>query len=168
MGVDEHREQARTIRTVRYAQLTITDSRIEGEDRSGRVITSLLNEAGHVRVAYQLLPNEVSRIRAAVEELLAEELDVIVTTGGTGLGRRDQTVEAVSPFLEKEVTGFGELFRNLSYAEIGPAAFLSRALCGVARGKILVCLPGSEGAVRLALAKLLVPELLHLVSQVRR
>ncbi len=168
MGVAEHREQAQKVRTVRYAQLTITDSRTEVEDGSGRVITSLLNEAGHEQVAYHLLPNEVSRIRAAVEELLTHEVDLIVMTGGTGLGRKDQTVEAISPLLEKEVTGFGELFRNLSYAEIGPAAFLSRALCGVVRGKIVVCLPGSEGAVRLALAKLLVPELLHLVSQVRR
>jgi molybdenum cofactor biosynthesis protein B len=92
----------------------------------------------------------------------------LVTTGGTGAGRRDLTIETLTPWVEKELPGFGELFRRLSFDEIGNAAMLSRAMCGVSRGKVICCLPGSEAAVRLALTRLLLPELPHLIWVARR
>ncbi len=163
MGVREHQDQAAGIGPIRYAQLTISDSRSVEEDRSGRLIQRLLNEAGHELVHYLLLPNDAARIQEEVKRLLGTDIDLLVTTGGTGLSPRDVTIEAIEPLLVKTLPGFGELFRSLSYAEVGTSAFMSRALLGVAGRKIVVCLPGSEGAVRLAVTKLLIPELRHLV-----
>ena len=164
MGVEEHKHQAgRAVGRIRYAQLTISDSREASEDGSGRLIQRLLNEAGHQLVEYLLLKNDFATTQEEVKRLLKADLDLIVTTGGTGVGRKDLTIEAVEPLMEKVLPGFGELFRVLSYAEVGSSAFLSRALLGTAGGKVVVCLPGSEGAVQLALTKLLIPELKHLV-----
>jgi len=163
VGVKEHKHQAAGIGTIRYAQLTISDSRSIEEDRSGRLIQQLLNEAGHELADYLLLPNDAAKIQAEVKRLLGVDVDLLVTTGGTGLSPRDVTIEAIEPLLEKTLPGFGELFRSLSYAEVGTSALMSRALLGVAERKVVVCLPGSEGAVRLAVAKLLIPELRHLV-----
>lgn len=169
MGVEEHRHQARGVGPVGYALLTVSDSRTEATDESGRVARQLLNEAGHVEQSYRLLKNDPEAVRAEVGRLLLDgAVGFIVTTGGTGLGRRDLTIEAVRPLLDKELPGFGELFRSLSHAEIGSAALMSRALGGVSRGKIVACLPGSAGAVRLALSKLLIPELRHLVREATR
>jgi molybdopterin adenylyltransferase len=111
-------------------------------------------------------PGEV--IRVVSDHLSRNDVQVIITTGGTGLTSRDSTYEAVSELIEKRLEGFGELFRMLSYQEIGAAAMLSRASAGVARGKVIVSLPGSEAAVRLAMSKLLIPELGHLVQQVTK
>lgn len=163
MGVEEHKHQAKVVGRIRYAQLTISDSREASEDGSGQLIQRLLNEAGHQLVEYLLLKNDFATIQEEVKRLLRADLELIVTTGGTGVGRKDLTIEALEPLMEKVLTGFGELFRVLSYAEVGSSAFLSRALLGTAGGKVVVCLPGSEGAVQLALTKLLIPELKHLV-----
>lgn len=163
MGVEEHKHQAKVVGRIRYAQLTISDSREASEDGSGQLIQRLLNEAGHQLVEYLLLKNDFATIQEEVKRLLRADLELIVTTGGTGVGRKDLTIEALEPLMEKVLTGFGELFRVLSYAEVGSSAFLSRALLGTAEGKVVVCLPGSEGAVQLALTKLLIPELKHLV-----
>lgn len=164
MGIEEHKHQAgRAVGRIRYAQLTISDSREVLEDGSGRLIQRLLNEAGYQRVEYLLLKNDFTAIQEEVKRLLQADLELIVTTGGTGIGRKDLTIEAIEPLLEKTLPGFGELFRAFSYAEVGSAAFLSRALLGTAGGKVVVCLPGSEGAVQLALTKLLIPELPHLI-----
>jgi len=163
MGVPDHRASARTVRSVAYAVLTVSDSRTETTDDSGRLIQQLFNEAGHRLVDYELVKNDPWRIRAAVYRFLQGTGQCLVVTGGTGAGQRDLTVETVAPMLEKTLPGFGELFRWLSYAEIGGAAMLSRTVCGLTCGRVICCLPGSEAAVRLGLSKLLLPELPHLI-----
>jgi molybdenum cofactor biosynthesis protein B len=168
MGVHDHRAESAKVGPIRYARLSITDSRKAEDDHSGRVIESLLNEAGHSQVASMILKNDPKGLKEVVRKLCEEDVDLIVMTGGTGLSRKDQTIEAIHPLLDKVLPGFGELFRNLSFQEVGSAALMSRALCGTAKGKVIVCLPGSEHAVRLALTKLLIPEAKHLVWQAAR
>jgi molybdenum cofactor biosynthesis protein B len=163
VGAPDHRAAARTVQKVLYAVLTVTDSRTEATDESGRLIRSLFDGSGHVWADYELVRNAPQAIQAAVRRFLQGPALCLITTGGTGVGRRDLTIETVTPFVEKVLPGFGELFRQLSYEEIGSAAMLSRALCGVSRGKVICCLPGSEAAVRLGLSRLLLPELPHLV-----
>jgi molybdenum cofactor biosynthesis protein B len=148
---------------VEYAVLTVSDTRTEVTDESGRLIQQLFNEAGHRLVDYEVVRNEPWRIQAVLRRFLQGPANCVVVTGGTGVGRRDLTIEAVTPVLDKVVPGFGELFRWLGYGEIGSAAMLSRAVCGVSREKLVCCLPGSEAAVRLGLSKLLLPELPHLL-----
>jgi molybdenum cofactor biosynthesis protein B len=126
----------------------------------------LLTAAGHLVTGRTIVKDDPSLVRSVVErELAIVDVQVIITTGGTGISSRDSTFEAVQALLQKRLDGFGELFRMLSFQEIGPAAMLSRATAGLAFGKIIVALPGSEAAVRLALEKLLLPELGHLVQQ---
>lgn len=163
MGATDHRIQARDVGPVGYVVLTVSDSRTEATDDSGRLIQRLLNEAGHRMEDYELVRNAPRVIAAAVRRFLQGGAQCLVVTGGTGVGRKDLTIETVTPFLEKVLPGFGELFRRLSHGEIGSAAMLSRAACGVSRGKVICCLPGSEAAVRLGLSQLLIPELSHLV-----
>ena len=113
-----------------------------------------------------IVPDEPERIRAVLDSKLTDpSVQVVITTGGTGISPRDGTYEIVTHMLDKRIEGFGELFRALSYEEIGPAAMLSRACAGTARGKVLICMPGSENAVRLAMTKLILPELGHLVRE---
>ena len=141
--------------------LTASDSRSAETDESGRLIRDLLTAAGH-RVEYSaVLPDDPALIRKALLDNL-QGLDAIIVNGGTGIAARDSAIEAVRPLLDKELEGFGELFRYLSYQQIGSAAFLSRALAGIAAGKIVVSLPGSPAACRLAMEKLLIPELGHM------
>lgn len=163
MGAPDHRAAAQTVQQVPYAVLTVSDTRTEATDDSGRLIRALFGEAGHALADYELVRNVPRDIQAAVRRFLQGPASCLVTTGGTGAGRRDLTIETVAPFVDKLLPGFGELFRWLSYAEIGSAAMLSRALCGVSRGKVICCLPGSEAAVRLGLSRLLLPELPHLI-----
>jgi molybdenum cofactor biosynthesis protein B len=167
MSVSDHRRTAPA--AVRCAVVTISDTRTEATDTSGRAIADLLASAGHHVAARSLVPDDAARVRATLEDLLARaDLDAILTTGGTGITSRDGTYEVVESLIDKFLDGFGELFRMLSYADIGPAAMLSRACAGLARGKILVSMPGSEAAVRLAMEKLVLPELGHLVREARR
>jgi len=144
--------------------ITVSDSRVEATDTSGKLIRDLLQQAGHDVAYYEIMPDEPKLITAAVTAHRSE-LDVIVINGGTGISPRDQTYEAVKGLLDKELDGFGELFRMLSYQEIGSAAFLSRAVAGISAGKIVVSLPGSTAACRLGLEKLLLPELGHMANQ---
>lgn len=169
-GVREHREKAEGLESLRGAIVTVSDTRTEATDESGKRIRQLLEEAGHIVVSYRLLPNDQQAVTEHVQSLLSTEVDVILLTGGTGLGRKDRTVEAVRGLLERELPGFGELFRLLSYQEqVGTAAILSRALCGsTAGGKIIVALPGSRAAVDLALTRILLPELRHMIYEIRR
>lgn len=141
--------------------LTASDSRNVETDESGRIIRDLLTAAGHRVEHYEVLPDDPGRIRKALLDNL-QNLDAIIVNGGTGIAARDSTIEAVRPLLDKELEGFGELFRYLSYQQIGSAAFLSRALAGIAAGKIVASLPGSPDACRLAMEKLLIPELGHM------
>ena len=149
--------------------LTVSDSRTEATDTSGRAIADLLAGAGHRVVGRAIVKDEPGDVVRHVSEQLSNgDVQVIITTGGTGLTSRDSTYEAIAELIEKRLEGFGELFRMLSYHDIGPAAMLSRASAGVARGKVIVSLPGAEAAVRLAMSELLIPELGHLVQQVSR
>jgi len=163
VGAPDHRAAARTVQTVPYAVLTVSDSRTEATDDSGRLVRALFDAAGHPLAGYELVKNAPGDIQAAVRRFLQGSAACLVTAGGTGAGRRDLTIETVTPFVDKVLPGFGELFRQLSYEEIGSAAMLSRALCGVSRGKVICCLPGSEAAVHLGVSRLLLPELPHLV-----
>lgn len=151
--------------SVRVAVLTVSDTRSEATDTSGAAIVALLEQAGHQVTARALVRDEPADVTAFVAAQLRGTAQVIITTGGTGLTSRDSTYEAITEMLEKRLDGFGELFRMLSYADIGPAAMMSRACAGLARGRVVIALPGSEGAVRLAMTKLVLPELGHLVQQ---
>jgi len=163
-----HEHHARHRRSVGCAVVTVSDTRTEADDASGARMRALLEQAGHRVVAYAILPDEPLRIRARVEELLAmPEIDAVLVNGGTGLAPRDTTYEALAGLLDKRLDGFGELFRMLSYQEVGAAAMLSRAAAGVALGKLLASLPGAPGAVELGMARLLVPELAHMVDLLR-
>ena len=141
--------------------ITASDTRHAASDESGRLIREMLEGAGHRVTHYEVLPDTPERIAEVVRERL-RDLDGIIVNGGTGIAPRDSTIEALRPLIDKELDGFGELFRALSYQEIGSAALLSRALAGISCGKILVALPGSPGACRLAMEKLLLPELGHM------
>ena len=167
MSEAEHKAQAP--QSVRCFVVTVSDTRTEDTDTSGRAIVELLAKAGHAVVGRAILKDDPALVRSAVERQLATTKEtgpqIIITTGGTGITSRDATFEAVDAMLDKRLDGFGELFRMLSYEQIGPAAMMSRATAGLAAGRIIVSLPGSEAAVRLAMEKLLLPELGHLVQQ---
>ncbi len=155
--------------SVRCYVLTISDTRTTATDTSARAIAELLEASGHDVAGRAIVKDDPDAIRAAIAAQLDESTArVIITTGGTGITSRDSTYEVVSRLLEKRLEGFGELFRMLSYQEIGAAAMMSRACAGTARGKIIVSLPGSENAVRLGMTKLLIPELGHLVRELSR
>jgi molybdenum cofactor biosynthesis protein B len=163
----EHRAQGPDI--VRCFVLTVSDTRTPETDTSGRAIADLLSHAGHTVAGRALVKDEPHEVRASIErELTSRAVDAIITTGGTGITSRDSTYEAVVGLLDKRLDGFGELFRMLSYQDIGAAAMMSRATAGLARGRIVIVLPGSENAVRLAMEKLILPELRHMVQQGRR
>jgi molybdenum cofactor biosynthesis protein B len=168
MGAHDHRQKAKSEARGRCAVLTVSDSKTADTDTSGKAAAEILRAAGHEVIRHEFVPNDLVRVRSAVEAALAEA-DLVVTVGGTGASRRDLSVEAVQPLIAKELPGFGELFRARSVPQIGTAAILSRALLGVtASGRIVTALPGSEGAVRLALGEILVPELPHLLWELRR
>lgn len=138
------------------------------EDFSGDIIETLLKKAGHKMVFRKLIPDDKNLIEQSMRQILASpEVDVVVFCGGTGIAPSDATIETVSPFLEKTLPGFGEIFRRLSFDEIGSAAILSRALAGVAKGKVFFCIPGSPNAVRLCFEKLILPEATHIVKHAR-
>lgn len=166
MAVHEHKNKAQ--RTVRCAVITLSDTRDETTDKSGQRIKALLAEHEQPVVSYQILKDEPDQITAAVQALLARpDVDVILTNGGTGIAPRDTTFEAIQGLLEKEIPGFGEMFRMLSYQDIGSAAMLTRATAGVAQGKVIISLPGSTGAVELGMTKLVLPELGHMLFVLR-
>lgn len=159
VAADEHHHKSRA--HLRMGVITASDTRTEANDESGKLIRESLVAAGHQVIHYEVLPDDPQRIGDAIRATLAG-LDGVIVNGGTGVAARDSTFEAVRGLLDKELEGFGELFRMLSYQEIGAAAFLSRALAGVSAGKIVISLPGSPAACRLALDKLLLPELGHI------
>jgi molybdenum cofactor biosynthesis protein B len=163
--VSQHEHKAAGPTAVRVAVLTVSDTRTETTDTSGRAIRELLAAAGHHVETAAIVRDDPDAVTAFVLEQIARQTQVVITTGGTGITSRDATYEAIDALLEKRLDGFGELFRMLSYQDIGPAAMMSRACAGLVRGTVLIALPGSEGAVRLALTKLVVPELAHLVQQ---
>ena len=162
-----HEHKARAPGTVACGVVTVSDSRTEATDDSGQLIRKLLADAGHTVPFYEVVKDEGPAILAAVERAVAA-CDAILTNGGTGLSPRDVTVETLEPLMEKVLPGFGELFRALSFREIGSAAMMSRTLAGTFRGKLLFCLPGSPAACELAVKSLILAELGHAVGVMRR
>jgi molybdenum cofactor biosynthesis protein B len=167
MGYEEHKNLSP--QKVNCAVLIISDSRTEKTDESGKLLIEGLTGAGHIVGAFALLKNDPEAIREKLGELLhTAEIQVIITSGGTGASKMDLTIETVLPMLEKRLDGFGELFRYLTYQEIGSGSILSRATAGVALGKVIICLPGSLKAVKLALENIILPEISHLVREATR
>jgi molybdenum cofactor biosynthesis protein B len=149
--------------------LTVSDTRTAETDRSGAAIVDLLQGAGHLVAGKQIVPDDPTEVQRVVRHQLAtSDAEVIITTGGTGIAARDTTYEAIAGLLQKHLDGFGELFRVLGYQEIGSAAMLSRACAGIAGQKVVFVLPGSENAVRLAMTKLILPELGHLLRELTK
>jgi molybdenum cofactor biosynthesis protein B len=159
MSVHDHEQHARA--NLKVGVITASDTRTPETDESGGLIRTMLQDAGHSVDYYAIVPDDSEKISAALVTNL-ENLDAIIINGGTGITARDDTAEVVKSVLEKELEGFGELFRMLSFQEIGPAAMLSRAVAGVRHGKFVAALPGSPDACRLAMEKLLIPELGHI------
>lgn len=154
---------------VRCAVITLSDTRSIEDDKSGKKITELLTEAGHVLVDHRVLKDDPAAMNPwALQLITGSDVDAILTTGGTGISRRDQTVDAIEKMIDQPLPGFGELFRQLSYAQIGSGAMLSRAIGGIAKGKLIFAMPGSTAAVELAMTKLILPELRHLVNESRK
>ncbi|MDD1767824.1 MAG: MogA/MoaB family molybdenum cofactor biosynthesis protein [Methanomassiliicoccales archaeon] len=167
MGYEDHMKHA--LQSVPCAVITVSDSRTVYTDESGKLIMEKLRLGGHSVVDYKIVKDNLAEIKGAITASLENsEVKVIICNGGTGIAKRDVTVEAVCPFLEKRIEGFGEFFRYLSYEEIGIAAMMSRAIGGVAFGKIILCLPGSSGAVSLAMDKIILPQIGHMVWEVER
>ncbi len=166
-SVEKHREASPE--QVRVAVLTISDTRTPETDTGGNAIVELMREAGHEISRREIVEDDAPRIEMVLQEFLADaSVDAVITTGGTGISARDTTYEVVSRLIDKKLDGFGELFRMLSYEEIGAAAILSRAVAGASGSKFVACLPGSTNAVRLAMEKLLVPEIPHVVFELRK
>ena len=169
MSESVHRHRDLAPDRVRVAVLTISDTRTPETDTGGDTIDELMRGAGHEVVERDIVGDDATRIRTELLDLLARsDVDAVITTGGTGISARDTTYEVVDRMLEKRLDGFGEIFRMLSYEEVGAAAVLSRAVAGAVGDKLVACLPGSRNAVRLAVEKLLVPEIAHVVFELRK
>jgi molybdenum cofactor biosynthesis protein B len=167
MGHSEHKALSPAVANCYI--LTVSDTRTEATDTSGRAIFDLLFAGGHQVTGRKIVRDDPEQVLAVLtDQLNKPEVQVIITTGGTGITARDTTYETVTRLLDKRLDGFGELFRLLSYQQIGSAAMMSRAVGGVAQGKVILSLPGSEAAVRLAMTKLILPELGHLVREATR
>jgi molybdenum cofactor biosynthesis protein B len=165
-SVHKHRESAPE--HVRVAVLTISDTRTPETDTGGDTIEELMRGAGQEVVERGIVKDDAARIRTELVDLLVRpDVDAVITTGGTGISARDTTYEVVERMLDKRLDGFGEIFRMLSYEEIGAAAVLSRAVAGAVGTKLVACLPGSRNAVRLAVEKLLAPEIPHIVFELK-
>jgi molybdenum cofactor biosynthesis protein B len=167
VSVQEHKSHAPI--SVSCFVLTVSDTRTEANDTGGQAIRELLQSGGHTVTGHAIVRDDPDAVTSTVTGRLADaRTQVIVTTGGTGITSRDGTFEAIDRLFDKRLTGFGELFRMLSYEQIGPAAMMSRAIAGTAQGKAIFVLPGSPDAVRLAMTKLILPELGHVVQQLSR
>lgn len=168
MGVQDHKEAAASqIPQLSGGVITVSDSRTEETDESGKLLVALIEGAGFKVGAYRLIKNEKDMLQSTVLEL-SRQVDFMITTGGTGMSPRDLSIESCRPLFTKELEGFGEVFRLLSFQEIGSAAIMSRATGGSVGRALVFCLPGSKAAVRLAAEKLILPEVKHLVAQVRK
>lgn len=166
-AVQEHRSDA--LPSLNLAVITVSDTRTLETDTSGALIVALAEEAGHRIIEREIVPDEPAAMRPLIRVLAGlEEIHGILVTGGTGMSARDQTYETVSALLTRPLPGFGELFRMLSYAEIGPACMLSRAVGGLIHRVPILVMPGSRAAVELAMTKIILPELPHLVREARK
>jgi molybdenum cofactor biosynthesis protein B len=166
MSHEQHRHEAPKV--LRLFVVTASDTRGEAEDESGAFLREAVVRAGHVLAGYRIVKDEPDQLRDALDAAAAAGAHAIIVNGGTGIAARDRTYEAVAARLEKRLDGFGELFRMLSYAEIGSAAMLSRAVAGVWDGRAVFSVPGSTAAVRLAWEKLIAPEIGHVLRELRK
>ena len=166
MSVAEHKAHAPA--HVKCCVLTVSDTRTLDTETSGKAIADLLEAAGHTVAGREIVRDDPDAVTTVVRKFIGRGADAIITTGGTGIAKRDSTYEAVIGLLDKKIDGFGELFRMLSFEDIGPAAMLSRACAGAHGGCAIFMLPGSEAAVRLAMERLILPELAHVVQQLRK
>ena len=167
MGHHEHKHHA--AKHVSCMVITVSDTRTEETDTSGKLIVKLLEQQGHSVVRKEIVPDEPEAIQTLLREGIASEaVQIIICNGGTGISVRDRSYEAVEHLLDKRLDGFGELFRSLSYQDIGSAAMMSRAVAGIAEDTVIFSTPGSKGAVGLAMEKLILPELGHLVWELRK
>jgi molybdenum cofactor biosynthesis protein B len=163
----EHKSAAPT--SIGCVVITCSDTRTPETDTSGYRIMHMLKDAGHTVVAYYLVKDEPAKIKSKIKTAVANrKVQAVIINGGTGIARRDSTFEAVDGMLEKRLDGFGEVFRYLTYQEIGSPAIMSRATAGIIKGRVLFSTPGSENAVRLAMDKLILPELGHLIQQLAK
>lgn len=167
-STDEHREKAHAAGPVPVAIITVSDSRTEETDENRKYLEAAITAAGHRMVAYRLIKDDPQQVIDTLESLTAGEAKILLWNGGTGISPRDTTYDVISRKLEKELPGFGELFRFLSYEQVGAAAMLSRAVAGTYRGKVIISTPGSPNAVQTAWTKLIGPELEHLAWEVAR
>jgi len=168
MSTKEHKAEAPA--SVNCMVITVSDTRSKETDKSGQLMQQLLLESGHSTTLYEIVQDEPEKIKNAIENgLQHDKVDVILLNGGTGIAKRDTTYETVAALLEKEMPGFGEIFRYLSFVEdIGSAAILSRAVAGTVQGKAIFSTPGSSGAVKLAMTRIIIPELGHVVRELRK
>lgn len=163
------RKEEHTVEAVPCWVITVSDSRTPETDTTGKFIKEKLQAAGHKTLLYAIIKNDATQIKAILKKLKRDrEAQVAIFHGGTGLSKKDQTVQTVKKYLDEEIEGFGELFRYLSYEEIGPYALLSRAVAGVMNKKLIFSLPGSENAVKLAIEKLVLPVLGHAVHELQK
>lgn len=166
-SVQHHREEAATSLSVGI--VTVSDTRTLADDTGGALVAELVGLSGHSIASRSIVTDDRDRIVSAVLDLAGDpHVDTVITTGGTGIARRDVTYEAISSILDRELTGFGELFRMLSWNEIGPAAMLSRAIAGAIGSTAVFAVPGSRNAIRLAMEQLILPELPHVVYEIRK
>ena len=166
-STNQHRKESP--HSVACGVITVSDTRTMETDTGGKLLAELLEQFGHRVLVRDLIPDEPERMRTLISSWLARgDLQAILMTGGTGIGQRDQTFETISALLTKPLPGYGELFRMLSYQEIGAAAMLSRAVGGLIGKKVVLTMPGSPAGVRLAMEKVILPELGHLVREARR
>jgi molybdopterin adenylyltransferase len=167
MGYHDHKKLDN--KNIGCAVLVTSDSRTEETDESGKLIKQRLLDKGHQVVHYCILKNDATMLKNKINELIKQDtVQVIITSGGTGLSHKDVTVDTIQPMLEKKLDGFGELFRQLTYQELGTASIMSRATAGVVNGKIIICFPGSLGAATLAMDKIILSEIGHLVREATR
>jgi molybdenum cofactor biosynthesis protein B len=167
MGYREHK--CHSLKNVAVAVITVSDTRTKENDESGKYIMKKLEENSHKIIFYSIIRDEENLIRDEIKKLINNnDVQVIITNGGTGISRRDVTIDVVDGLLDKKLGGFGEIFRYLSYKEIGSSAIMSRAVAGAAKNKIIICLPGSFDAVKLAIEKLILPEIGHIVWELNR
>ena len=164
-----HEHKAHAPRSAGCMIITCSDTRIADTDNSGQLIQKLLKDHGHAVVGYHLVKDDPAEIQLWIMRAVTNEgVQALIINGGTGISRRDSTFEAVDAMLEKRLPGFGEIFRLLTYQEMGSPAIMSRATAGIIKGRVLFSVPGSEHAVRLAMEKLILPELGHLVQQLSK
>jgi molybdenum cofactor biosynthesis protein B len=168
LSADLHRQQATTQGSVPLAIVTVSDTRTPETDTSGQIIRTLAEGAGHTIVDYRIVKDEPEQVAQALNDFAAGTARLIIFNGGTGISQRDRTYDVISKVLEKTLPGFGEIFRLLSYEQVGAAAMLSRATAGIYRNRVVFSTPGSPNAVQLAMEKLILPEIQHLAWELIR